>query len=155
MKVSNTITISLASSKSDLSKIISDIQSAMWLQASEVNPNDYTIEDLKVFVSTPGNVFCLAFLENKFAGMASAAIRNRPDGDTWLYIDEIDVCKNMIRNKVGTSLMQYLLDYAKSQNCNEVWLGTEQDNIPANSLYTSLKPDEIEEFTGYTFNIKK
>ena len=40
--------------------------------------------------------------------MASAMVLNKPNGDIWLYIDEIDVCENMRRKGVATEMMKQL-----------------------------------------------
>jgi hypothetical protein len=40
-------------------------------------------------------------------------------------------------------------------DCDEVWIGTEVDNLPANALYTSLNPSEIQKCIGYTYVLKE
>jgi len=154
MKSHQKISITKVEITNDLEKIIEDIKSANWLAASEISPDDYSVEDLKTHLAVRENIFCVAYYENIFAGMASASIRTKPDGDKWLYIDEVDVCKDMLRKQVGTSLMKFLLDYAKTNNCAESWLGTEVENVAANSLYNSLNPSEVAHFVGYTFTTK-
>ncbi len=37
----------------------------------------------------------------------------------------------------------------------EAWVGTEPDNDPANHLYRSLNPSEIEDCIGYTYKLNK
>jgi len=46
-----------------------------------------------------------------------------------------------------------LLELADEADCEEVWLGTEVDNVAANALYSSLKPDDVETFIGYTYEM--
>lgn len=141
--------------KDDLSKLVLDIRKAQWVPASEISPEDYSVEDLKNFLQNVESVFVVAYRDQEFAGMASAKILNKPNGFIWLYIDEIDVCENFQRQGVGKEIMSYLLTFAQESDCDEVWLGTEVDNVPANALYTSTNPSEIQNFIGYTYILKK
>lgn len=139
----------------DLKKLVLDIRKAQWVPASEISPEDYSVEDLNKFLIHAGSVFVVAYSEQQFAGMASAKILNKPNGFVWLYIDEVDVCENFQKQGVGKEIMNYLLTFAQESDCDEVWLGTEVDNVPANALYTSIKPSEIQKFIGYTYILKK
>ena len=78
-------------------------------------------------------------------------VLDKPNGDIWLYIDEIDVCENMHRKGVATEMMKQLFLLANDYECDEVWLGSEIENFAANELYKSLNPIEIQEFLGYTY----
>ena len=46
--------------------------------------------------------------------------------------------------------MRKFMVIAKDKGCEEVWLGAEEENLPANALYRSLGPDDISEVIGYT-----
>jgi aminoglycoside 6'-N-acetyltransferase I len=71
--------------------------------------------------------------------------------ELWLYVDEVDVCANQRKKGAGKLIMQTLIEMAKSVGCEEVWLGTEVENAPANALYRSLDPDEVSTVIGYTY----
>ncbi len=148
------IELKLATINDNLEQIILDIKNSRWSEASEINVADYSVPDLEDFLKIEENVFILAYLEGEFAGMASAKLLNKPTGDRWLYVDEMDVCENKQRKGVGTELMKYLLSFAKDKDCEELWLGTEVDNLPANKLYQSLNPDEVQNFVGYNYIVK-
>jgi ribosomal protein S18 acetylase RimI-like enzyme len=135
----------------DLAVIVEAIKRASWSDSSEIETLDYIVEKLKACIQQESHIFCVAYLRGQFAGMASAFVLQRPDGDMWLYVDEVDVCADMQRQGVGTAMMQFLFAEANKQQCREVWLGTEQDNVAANKLYSSLQPTETEAFVGYTF----
>lgn len=47
--------------------------------------------------------------------------------------------------------MQTLIEIAEREGCEEVWLGAEVKNAPANALYRSLDPDEVTQVIGYTY----
>ena len=69
----------------------------------------------------------------------------------WLYVDEVDVCADQRQRGAGKALMTKLLEIAEASGCEEVWLGTEADNQPANALYRALNPDDVAAVVGYTF----
>lgn len=148
------IKITRLSLQDDLNKVTFDIQKANWVQASEISSEDYTVENLSLYLKNEESVFVVAYSDEKFAGMASANLLNKPNGDTWLYIDEVDVCEERQRQGIGTALIRYLLKFAIDSDCDEVWIGTEVDNVPANALYTSLNPSEIQKCIGYTYEVK-
>jgi ribosomal protein S18 acetylase RimI-like enzyme len=148
------IKVTRLSAQDDLNKVILNIQKASWVKASEILSEDYSVGNLNLFLENVDNVFIVAYSDELFAGMASAKLMNKPNGDIWLYIDEVDVCEDKLRQRIGTALISYLLNFAQVSGCHEVWLGTEVDNIPANALYTSLDPSEIQNFIGYTYALK-
>ncbi|MBF2015829.1 MAG: GNAT family N-acetyltransferase [Rivularia sp. T60_A2020_040] len=47
--------------------------------------------------------------------------------------------------------MKELLNIARENGCEEMWLGTEKDNQVAQSFYESLQPTEVEEFVSNKF----
>lgn len=149
------ISIKQITANDDLNKIVLEIQGATWVAASEISPEDYSVEDLKEYLLKTETVFLVAYSDEKLAGMASAKILNKPTGDIWLYIDEVDVCEDKQRQGVGRELMAYMIKFAQEYDCDEVWIGSEVDNIPANALYNSLNPSEIQKCIGYTFIIKR
>ena len=135
----------------DLAALVNTIDTASWVESSEIEPGDYSVADLSKCLGNERHVFCIASLDGQFSGMASAFVMPKPDGNVWLYIDEVDVCADKQQKGVGKALMKFLLNYAKEHGCDEVWLGTEKDNVAANALYTSLEPAEVEDFVGYTY----
>ena len=84
--------------------------------------------------------------------MASSRIEIKPyDQELWLYVDEVDVCSDQRQKGAGKAIMSKLIEIAKDKGCEEVWLGTEVDNLPANALYRLLDPDDVANVVGYTF----
>ena len=51
--------------------------------------------------------------------------------------------------------MAWLLDLAQDKGCEELWLGTEEENAPALALYRSLKPDSEEAVRGFTYETEE
>ena len=63
------------------------------------------------------------------------------------------MCADQRRKGAGRAMMNRLFEIARERGCEEVWLGTEVDNIPARALYQSLAPDEVAEVIGYSYEI--
>ena len=135
----------------DLVMIVEEISAAKWANDSQIDSGDYTVETLSKFINNSDSIFLVAYLEERFAGMASAMVLDKPNGDSWLFIDEIDVCEDFHRKGVATQMMKQLFLLASVYECDEVWLGSEIENFAANELYKSLNPIEIQEFLGYTY----
>ncbi|HRR10289.1 MAG TPA: GNAT family N-acetyltransferase [Rhodothermales bacterium] len=148
------ISIKRVVKEDDFAKIIQDIKNATWVEASEIDFDNYTVAELFDFVSKETNILCVAYYDGSFAGMAFGYLLKKVYGDKWIYLDEIDVCKNHQRKGVASELMKYFFIFGKEEECSELWLGTERNNIPAQRLYLSLKPTEIEDVIGYYFNLE-
>lgn len=136
-----------------LDELIADIKQATWSKTSDIDPSDYTTAHITKSLQQHNHIFCVAYHEGQFAGMASAFVLAKPDGDNWLYVNEMDVSVEKQQKGVGTELMKFLFEEAIRLSCIEVWLGTEKDNTAANALYNSLQPTDVEEFVGYNYKI--
>jgi ribosomal protein S18 acetylase RimI-like enzyme len=68
-------------------------------------------------------------------------------------VDEVDVCVEQRLKGVGSLMMRWLIEFARDEGCDEVWLGTEVDNDAANALYRRLEPDDVGDVVGYTWEV--
>jgi aminoglycoside 6'-N-acetyltransferase I len=146
--------VSVITPEHDLECLVADINAAQWDEANEMS--EYDVDSLSEYLNTPDNVFvaCYAVTDpvRTLMGFASSRFQLKPyDRERWLYVDEVDVCVNQRRKGAGKAIMTTLINIARENDCAEVWLGTEPDNDAANALYRSLRPDEVEQFVGYTF----
>lgn len=146
--------VKIISLDDDLEKIVSDINAASWDDANEIS--EYTVNALKSYLQREDTIFLVCYEtspeSSTLLGIASSRIEIKPYSEQlWLYVDELDVCTNQRRKGVGKFIMQNLIKIATDEGCKELWLGTETDNLPANMLYKSLKPDEVLQFIGYAY----
>ena len=139
------------STESELTSIVNDINNATWDDANDVCAYDEV--SLKAYLEKEDTIFLVCYDDaENFLGMASGRIELKPyDQESWLYVDEVDVCVDQRRKGAGAAIMRKMLEIARQENCEELWLGTEMDNVPANALYKSLTPSEVDAFMGYTF----
>ena len=146
--------VMIISSEHDLARLTGDINQAQWDESNEMSI--YDEESLRTYLEKQDTVFVACYdslAEGRtFMGMASGRIEMKPyAGELWFYVDEVDVCVDQRQKGAGKCIMKKLIDIAEEQGCEELWLGTEVDNHPANALYKSLGPDDVGEVVGYTF----
>ena len=150
------LTTKFVTQSDDLDAIVADINSAQWDAANDMT--DYQVDSLRYYLGQVDTLFLVCYLTQAsgsvLGGIASARIQHKPyDKMKWLYIDEVDTVANLRQRGIGTSMMKYLLEYADENDFEEVWLGTEVENIPARKLYESLGPDFIDQVVGFTFEL--
>ena len=140
----------------DLEKVVSGINSAAWDIKNDIS--EYTVSALESYLQRKDTIFLACYettgVTHTLLGIASSRIEIKPYGEElWLYVDEVDVCRDHRQKGVGKFMMQHLIEIATNEGCKEIWLGAEIDNLPANALYRSLKPDQVTDVIGYTYEV--
>lgn len=99
---------------------------------------------LAKYLSSTGNWMCLALKDRLVVGMCMSVVHDHPDKPTELFLDEIGTGDDWRRQGIARMLMQMVFDRADEEAIEEIWLGTEPDNVPARGLYesTGAKPEE-------------
>ena len=148
------IVVERVAADDDLQTLVDEINSALWDDANEIS--SYAADALAAYLGRADTVFVACHEHNAgtqtLLGIASARIEMKPyEYALWLYVDEVDVCADQRQRGAGKALMTKLLEIAEASGCEEVWLGTEADNQPANALYRALNPDDVAAVVGYTF----
>lgn len=79
----------------------------------------------------------VAKVDNKVVGGLTAHILpNYETGSSMIYIYDLGVKISFQKNGIGKNLIRYLIEYAKENNFEEIFTGTEQcDNEEAISFY--------------------
>ncbi len=154
MKETNDLGVRRIRLSDDLHRLASEIDSADWDTRNDLDDSDFNAESLSKFVADKNRVLVVARDQTQFVGIASATILLKPyEQEQWMYVDEVDVVANYRRRGAGAALMKELLSIARTNNCTELWLGTEHDNESALKLYESLGPDSKESFVGFTYKL--
>jgi ribosomal protein S18 acetylase RimI-like enzyme len=138
----------------DLTDLTKRLNAAAWDKANDIK--GYDERYVKEFVEKSDNVLLVAYFGDKVAGVSLASKNYAPykDNESWLYIDEVDVSPEFRRQGIGKMMMEKLFEIGQKMGLDEAWVGTEPDNDPANHLYKSLSPSEMENFIGYTYKLK-
>jgi ribosomal protein S18 acetylase RimI-like enzyme len=152
------IDVNIITPSDDLSKLVHEINHALWDSANEMSV--YDVESLSTYLERQDTLFVtchdIASDPPTLLGIASSRIEIKPYGkELWLYVDEVDVCSDQRRKGAGKAMMQKLIEIANEKGCEEVWLGAEVENMAANALYRSLKPATVSRVVGYTFEINE
>lgn len=90
---------------------------------------------LNRYLSNSHNWMVLAIQDGIVVAQCMCVVHHHPDKETELYIDEIGTGDDWRRRGIAKSLMQAVFDRADSEGIEEIWLGTEPDNLPARGLY--------------------
>ncbi len=92
-------------------------------------------ERLVRYATASGHLMLVALDGDLVVGQAAAVIHYHPDKPTELYIDELGVSPRWQRRGIGRQLLDALLKIGRTEGCEEVWVGTEPDNVAAKTLY--------------------
>jgi ribosomal protein S18 acetylase RimI-like enzyme len=90
---------------------------------------------LSAYLLQPGHHMIVAMHEDIVVGQTAAVVHRHPDKPTELYIDEVGVAVGYRRQGIARRMLELMLVYGKAIGCEEAWVGTEPDNLPARSLY--------------------
>ncbi len=116
----------------------------------QVNPSLLT-----AYLAESGHHLLVAIVDGEVVGQCAAVIHRNPDKPTELYIDNLGVAPAFQRRSIARKLLARMVALGKTLGCEEVWVGTEPDNVAARGLYESLglRGDEAANFAMYVYYI--
>ncbi len=116
---------------------------------------DHPVErrQLTYYLASPGHHLMVAIAGGEVVGQVAAVVHRHPDGrPTELYIDEVAVAPALQRQGIARRLLDAMLALGKDLGCQEAWVGTEPDNVPARYLYES-RSAPAEPFAMYVLRL--
>ena len=135
--------------------------STHWIDASNTHllqkvaagtfDHDIDPQRLERYLANSANWMGVAIHVGQVVGMVMAVVHTHPDKPTELFLDEIGTGDDWRRKGIARVLMQKTFDRADEEGIDEIWLGTESDNIPAQKLYEGFK-HEREDAVIYYFD---
>lgn len=90
------------------------------------------------FLADARHHIAVAIAGDVVVGMASAVSYIHPDKPLELWVNEVGVAPTHVRQGIGKRVLAALLDHGRSLGCTAAWLGAEESNIAARSLYGSV-----------------
>jgi ribosomal protein S18 acetylase RimI-like enzyme len=108
---------------------------------------------LAAYLREPGHFFIAALADGMMVGQCAAVIHRHPDKAPELYIDEVGVADAYLRRGIAAKMLEAMLALGREKCCEEAWLGTEPDNVPARALYNGRAALPVEEFVMYVFDL--
>ncbi|WP_274627146.1 GNAT family N-acetyltransferase [Arvimicrobium flavum] len=115
-------------------------------------------ERLAAYLSEPGHLMMVALHDGAVVAQVAAVIHRHPDKPTELYIDEVGVAGPWRRLGLATEMVRKMLAHGRSVGCEEAWVGTEPDNLPARRLYDGLRgvsDADPETFVMQVYDLRK
>ena len=104
------------------------------------------------YLAEPGHLMIVAIAGGEVVGQVAAVIHRHPDKRTELYVDEVGVASAWRRHGIARRLLDEMLALGKALGCEEAWVGTEHDNVPARRLY-EFRGAAAEPFVMYLFEL--
>jgi len=105
------------------------------------------------YLAMPGHHLMVAIAGGEIVGQVAAVVHRHPDGrPTELYIDEVAVAPAQQRQGIARRLLDAMLALGKELGCQEAWVGTEPDNVPARHLYEP-RSAPVESFAMYVLRL--
>jgi len=92
---------------------------------------------LERYLANPANWMCVAMTEGLVVSMCMCVVHDHPDKPTELFLDEIGTGDDWRQQGAARLLMEKVFERADAEGIEEIWLGTEPDNVAARALYES------------------
>ena len=128
-------------------------ETALQRVAPDVFDEPVDSKRLNDYLRTPGHLMLLAFDGDLVVGQCAAVIHRHPDKPTELYVDEVGTASTHRRQGIARMMLTELFAWGRELGCDEAWLGTEFDNVEANTLYRDLTPIEDDGIQFYLFKL--
>ncbi|CDX25759.1 Aminoglycoside 6'-N-acetyltransferase [Mesorhizobium sp. ORS 3324] len=94
---------------------------------------------LATYLSAPGHFMIVAIVDEIVVAQCAAVIHRHPDKVSELYIDEVGVAPPFQRQGIAKKMLDAMFEIGREHGCEEAWVGTEPDNVPARALYETRK----------------
>ena len=111
---------------------------------------------LAACLAEPNHHMIVALHDGVVVGQTAAVVHRHPDKPTELYIDEVGVSPAYRRRGVARRMLDAMLAHGRVIGCEEAWVGTEPDNLPARGLYECRRAGgdkEAEPFVMYVYRL--
>lgn len=113
----------------------------------------FTVDSLTEFLADDRNIYLTVHADGRLAGTLHAIGYVHPAGKRYVYVDEVDTDEAFRRQGVATAMLKAAREIARGIGASAVWLGADDGNDAAHSLYRSLGAHEIEPGVIYTYEI--
>ena len=107
---------------------------------------------LAAYLAQAGHLMIVAVTDGVVVGQVAAVIHRHPDKPTELYIDEVGVTPSLQRRGIARRMLDAMFDWGRELGCEEAWVGTEMENVPARRLYESFG-EAGEPFVMYLYEL--
>ncbi|MBY5348482.1 GNAT family N-acetyltransferase [Rhizobium leguminosarum] len=103
--------------------------------AEEVFDQEINAQRLATYLKSSGHLMIIAVCENQIIGQIAAYVHNHPDRASDVYIDNLGVAPPFQRRGVARRLLDEVLAWGKTLNCDQAWIVTDTENNAARAVY--------------------
>lgn len=110
---------------------------------------------LSAYLRQSGHFMVVARADGVVVGQCAAVIHRHPDKVSELYIDEVGVSPAFQRQGIARKMLDAMFSIGRENGCEEAWVGTEPDNLPARALYETREEPHgpAESFVMYLYRL--
>jgi len=105
------------------------------------------------FLDDPRHHLAVAIENALVVGMVSAVHYVHPDKPPELWINEVGVSPTHRGRGLGKQLLARILEVGRALGCQEAWVLTDEQNVPAQRLYQSLRGSAMSDLIMYSFRL--
>lgn len=110
------------------------------------------LEATRRFLADDANVLLLAYEDGAAAGFVSGTALTHPDKSApEMFLNELAVDEAFRGRGIGRALVAELWRLAQSRGCRGMWVLTDDDNAPANKVYSAAGGERLEPQVMYQF----
>ena len=114
--------------------------------------NPIRADQAETFLTDPAHFLVLAYVGEQAVGMASGQILLHPDKAPAFFVAEVGTREEWRQRGIAKQMCARLMEVARAQGCEGIWLATEGDNMAARALYRSLDARETADIVVYDWD---
>ncbi|MGO6846624.1 GNAT family N-acetyltransferase [Rhizobium ruizarguesonis] len=103
--------------------------------AEEVFDQEINAQRLATYLKSSGHLMIIAVCEKQVIGQIAAYVHSHPDRASDVYIDHLGVAPPFQRRGVARRLLDEVLAWGKTLDCDQAWIVTDTENNAARALY--------------------
>ncbi|MBC2808098.1 GNAT family N-acetyltransferase [Rhizobium ruizarguesonis] len=103
--------------------------------AEEVFDQELNAQRLATYLKSSGHLMIIAVCEKQVIGQIAAYVHSHPDRASDVYIDNLGVAPPFQRRGVARRLLDEVLAWGKTLDCDQAWIVTDTGNNAARALY--------------------
>ncbi|WSH31336.1 GNAT family N-acetyltransferase (plasmid) [Rhizobium beringeri] len=108
--------------------------------AEEVFDQEINAQRLATYLKSSGHLMIIAVCEKQVIGQIAAYVHSHPDRASDVYIDNLGVAPPFQRRGVARRLLDEVLAWGKTLDCDQAWIVTDTENNAARALYEGRAP---------------
>lgn len=137
-------------------KLLEKSEIEMMKEVLEDDNMSFNINALKDFINDSHSFGFIAKENHIILGFAYAYSLLRPDGKTMLYLHSVGLLPQYQNKGIGTKLLEFIINYAKTNNYSEVFVITDKGNPRACHVYEKVGgKNDFENEIVYVYDFDK